>query len=401
MASKTKAKSTEEVNQQPLEHEPIPELEHELMPEKEQREWGSPTIKVLGVGGGGCNAVNRMYKDRIPGVEYYGLNTDALHLSRCEMPNKIPMGQILTRGLGVGGDPELGRMAAEESHEQLANAVAGADLLFLAAGMGGGTGTGSCPLIAQLAKEAGALTVAVVSKPFSFEISQRRRNADDGIARLKEVVDTIIVIPNNQLLQLSERAEEGLTWDEALKMADSVLQQGIQAIAEVITVPGEINVDFADVKAILEGAGPAWLAIGTGTGEDRAIEAAKQAINSPLLDVTIEGVRRILFVVTGGPSMTLKELQDAADVIQEIADPEANIIFGTVRDPNMDEQLKVTLVAAAFPMPEEAGDPQEPMLPGLAIQPEVSVAPAEDEEELDVPSFLRRQSTSRGRGFFR
>ena len=339
-----------------------------------------------------------MYKDRLAGVEYYGVNTDALHLSRCEMPNKIAMGQNLTRGLGVGGNPELGRQAAEESREELAEAVAGADLLFLAAGMGGGTGTGGCPLIAQLANEAGALTVAVVSRPFSFEIAQRRRNAEVGIAQLKEVVDTMLVIPNDKLLDLSDHSEKPLTWDEALSMADSVLQQGIQAIAEVVTIPGEINVDFADVKAILQGAGPAWLAIGTGTGEDRAVEAATRAINSPLLDVSIDGVRRLLFVVTGGPSLTLKELQLAANVIESIADPEANIIFGTVRDPKMEDEVKVTLVAAAFPMPEETDGERRPDAPRILIPGTTSM---QETDELDVPSFLRRSSGTKNRGFYR
>ena len=374
--------------------------EMNFTPDNERRQWGAPVIKVLGVGGGGCNAVTRMYQDDIPGVEYYGINTDAAHLSRCTMPNRIYAGQILTRGLGAGGDPELGRRAAEESREDLAKAVEGADLLFLTAGMGGGTGTGACPLIGQLAKEAGALTVAVVSRPFSFEIAQRQRAAEEGIAQLKEVVDTMIVIPNNRLLYLSQQSERGLTWDQALNMADSVLQQGIQAIAEVVTVPGEINVDFADVKTILQGAGPAWLAIGTGTGEKRAIEAARHAINSPLLDVTVEGVRRILFVVTGGSSLTLKEIQEAADVIHEIADPDANIIFGTVRDSRMEEEVKVTLVAASFSVPEQTSYSHQEELPPALPQPS-PILTQEDMEELDVPSFLRRRSGSRSRGFFR
>ena len=363
--------------------------------ESDSQQWGMPVIRVLGVGGGGCNAVTRMFKEKIPGVDYYGVNTDAHHLSRCEMPNRIFMGQRLTRGLGVGGDPELGRQAAEESREELAKAVSGADMLFLAAGMGGGTGTGASPLIAQLAKEAGALTVAVVSRPFSFEIAQRRRAAEEGIAQLKEVVDTMIVIPNNQLLRLSDRQDQDLTWEDALKMADSVLQQSIQAIAEVVTIPGEINVDFADVKAILHEAGPAWLAIGTATGENRAVEAAQLAVHSPLLDVTMEKVRRLLFVVTGGASLTLKELQAAADIVQEIADPEANIIFGTVRDPKMEEEVKVTLVAASFPMPTEAGDRGDLGIELPLPTPDISLT--EDMDELDMPSFLRRQ----GRGFSR
>ena len=364
------------------------------------RKLGSPVIKVLGVGGGGCNAVTRMYKDRLSGVEYYGINTDALHLSRCEMVNKITVGQELTRGLGAGGDPELGRQAAEESREELAQAVAGADLLFLAAGMGGGTGTGGCPLIAQLAKDAGALTVAVVSRPFSFEIAQRRRNAETGISQLKDVVDTMLVIPNDKLLEVSDQSDKPLTWDQALVMADSVLQQGIQAITEVVTIPGEINVDFADVKAILSGAGQAWLAIGTGKGEKRAVEAATKAINSPLLDMNIEDVKRLLFVVTGGPSLTLDELHRAAEVIESIADPEANIIFGTVKDPNLDDEVKVTLVAAAFPIEGDADDMENRM--GIHRAPPPDIAPpSSDPDDLDVPSFLRRGQDPRHRGFYR
>ena len=364
------------------------------------RKLGSPVIKVLGVGGGGCNAVTRMYKNRLAGVEYYGINTDALHLSRCEMVNKITVGRELTRGLGAGGDPELGRLAAEESREELEQAVAGADLLFIAAGMGGGTGTGGCPLIAKLAKDAGALTVAVVSRPFSFEIAHRRRNAESGISQLKDVVDTMLVIPNDKLLEVSDQSEAPLTWDQALVMADSVLQQGIQAITEVVTIPGEINVDFADVKAILQGAGQAWLAIGTGRGEKRAIEAATMAINSPLLDMNIEDVKRLLFVVTGGPSLTLNELHLAANVIESIADPEANIIFGTVKDMSMEDEVKVTLVAAAFPIVGEGDETEIRMGIQRAATQEV-LPPTGDGDDLDVPSFLRRGQDPRHRGFYR
>ena len=223
-------------------------------------------------------------------------------------------------------------------------------MVFLAVGMGGGTGTGASPVVAQIAKESGALTVAVVSKPFSFEATTRRKNADEGIARLKDHVDTLIVIPNDRLLQLNARGEQTFTWEDALKTADSVLQQGIQAIAEVVTVPGEINVDFADVKTILSNAGPAWLAIGRGKGDTRAVDAAKMATKSPLLDIAMDGAKRILFVISGGPTLSLKEVQDAANVIQEMADPEANIIFGTSRDPKLDDEVKITMVAAAFPV---------------------------------------------------
>ena len=358
--------------------------------------YGTAVIKVLGIGGGGCNAVNRMYREKIPGVEYYGINTDAQHLFRCEIPHRVAIGQNMTRGLGVGGHPELGRQAAEESREELQKLVGGADMLFLAAGMGGGTGTGAIPLIAQLAKESGALTIAVVSKPFAFEVMARRKNADDGLARLKDYVDTMIVIPNDRLLDLGRENQESLTWEDALHTADSVLQQGIQAIAEVVTVPGEINVDFADVKTILRDAGPAWMGIGKGKGEHRAIDAAKQASKSPLLDVAIEGAKRILFIITGGNNLILREVQQAADVIQDLADPEANIIFGTAKDPKLEDEVKITLVAAAFPAYADGSAERDENLEKLLRD----VLP--EEEELDVPSFIRRgESQRKRRGFFR
>ncbi len=240
-----------------------------------------PNIKVLGIGGGGSNAVSRMFKEKLPVVEYYAVNTDSQHLFRCDVAHRIAIGQNLTRGLGSGAQPDLGRQAAEESRQEIEKAVEGSDMVFLAVGMGGGTGTGASPVVAQIAKESGALTVAVVSKPFSFEANNRRKNAEEGIARLRDHVDTVIVIPNDRLLTMNTQGEQTFTWEDALKMADSVLQQAIQAIAEVVTVPGEINVDFADVKTILSNAGPAWLAIGKGKGENRAVEAAKMATKSP------------------------------------------------------------------------------------------------------------------------
>ena len=267
---------------------------------------GSPNIKVMGVGGGGSNAVSRMFKDKLPVVEYFSVNTDAQHLFRCDVSHRLAIGQNLTRGLGSGATPALGRQAAEESRHDIEKALEGADMVFLAVGMGGGTGTGASPVIAQIAKESGALTVAVVSKPFSFEASMRKKNADEGIARLKDNVDTLIVIDNDRLLQLNSQGDQTYTWEDALKMADSVLQQGIQAIAEVVTVPGEINVDFADVRTILNNAGPAWLAIGRGKGESRAVDAARQATKSPLLDISMDGAKRILFVISGGPTLTLQ-----------------------------------------------------------------------------------------------
>jgi cell division protein FtsZ len=356
---------------------------------------GVPMIKVLGIGGGGSNAVSRMYKEKLPVVEYYALNTDAQHLFRCDVAHRLAMGQNLTRGLGAGAQPELGRQAAEESRSEIQRAVEGADMVFLAVGMGGGTGTGSAPVVAQIAKEAGALTIAVVSRPFSFEAAARRKNAEEGIARLKDHVDTLITIPNDRLLELNTNKDQPFTWEDALKMADSVLHQGIQAIAEVVTVPGEINVDFADVKTILSGAGPAWMAIGRGKGENRAADAAKMATRSPLLDIAMEGARRVLFVITGGNSLTLQEVQDAAKVIEDMADPDANIIFGTSRDPRLDDEVKMTMVAAAFPVVQDNQRMREAELQRLLQD----VSP-DTEEEMDVPSFLRHQSGGK-RGFFR
>ena len=356
---------------------------------------GVPMIKVMGIGGGGSNAVSRMYKEKLPVVEYYALNTDAQHLFRCDVAHRVALGQNLTRGLGAGAQPELGRQAAEESRGDIQAAVEGADMVFLAVGMGGGTGTGAAPVIAQLAKESGALTIAVVSRPFSFEAAARRKNAEEGINKLKDHVDTLITIPNDRLLELNHQRDQAFTWEDALKMADSVLHQGIQAIAEVVTVPGEINVDFADVKTILAGAGPAWMAIGKGKGENRAADAAKMATRSPLLDIAMDGARRILFVITGGSSLTLQEVQDAARVIEEVADPDANIIFGTSRDPRLDDEVKMTMVAAAFPLISDNQQLQEAELQRLLqdVSPQV-------EEDLDVPSFLRKGSSGR-RGFFR
>ena len=356
----------------------------------------APNIKVMGIGGGGSNAVSRMFKDKLPVVEYFSVNTDAQHLFRCDVSHRLAIGQTLTRGLGAGANPDLGRQAAEESRHDIEKALEGADMVFLAVGMGGGTGTGASPIIAQIAKESGALTIAVVSRPFSFEANIRKKNAEEGIARLRDTVDTLIVIDNDRLLQLNSQSEQTFTWEDALKMADSVLQQGIQAIAEVVTVPGEINVDFADVRTILKDAGQAWLAIGRGTGENRAVDAARMATKSPLLDISMDGARRILFVITGGPTLTLQEVQDAARVIQDLSDPDANIIFGTCRDSKLDDEVKIVMVAASFPVQAENQQLREDELERLLQD----VIP-QSEEELDVPSFLRRKSGNKNRGFFR
>ena len=357
---------------------------------------GSPNIKVMGVGGGGSNAVSRMFKDKLPVVEYFSVNTDAQHLFRCDVSHRLAIGQNLTRGLGSGANPDLGRQAAEESRHDIEKALEGADMVFLAVGMGGGTGTGASPVIAQIAKESGALTVAVVSKPFSFEASMRKKNADEGIARLKDNVDTLIVIDNDRLLQLNSQGDQTYTWEDALKMADSVLQQGFLAIAEVVTVPGENNVDFADVRTILNNAGPAWLAIGRGKGESRAVDAARQATKSPLLDISMDGAKRILFVISGGPTLTLQEVQDSARVIQDLSDPDANIIFGTCRDAKLDDEVKITMVAASFPVMAENQQLREDELEALLKD----VIP-QSEEDMDVPTYLRGRTANKNRGFFR
>ncbi len=349
---------------------------------------GVPLIKVLGVGGGGSNAVSRMYKEKLPVVEYYALNTDAQHLARCDVHYRIALGRNLTRGLGAGAQPELGRQAADESRSEIEQAVRGADMVFIAVGMGGGTGTGAAPVVAQISKESGALTIAVVSRPFGFEAQMRRRNADDGLERLKDHVDTMIVIPNDRLLALNEEQSDSYSWEDALKLADSVLHQGISAIAEVVTVPGEINVDFADVKTILTGAGQAWLSIGRGRGEGRAREAARQCTSSPLLDISLEGSRRILFVLTGGNNLSLQEVQEAAAVVEELADPNANIIFGTNRDARLDDEVKMTMVAADFPAVMETTEDEIAKLLGEMDVPE--------RRDYELPTFLQHRQNRRG-----
>lgn len=338
-------------------------------------------IKVIGLGGGGCNAITRMVQEGIQGVEFIAINTDAQALAITEAPTRIQLGEKLTKGLGVGGDHVQGQKAAEESCDELKEIVTGADMVFITCGMGGGTGTGAGPVIAELAKQSGALTIAVVTKPFTFEGVHRYQVADEGIVRLLGKVDTLIIIPNDRLLDLCDQ-KTGV--DNAFKLADDVLRHGVQSISEVIVVPGLINLDFADVKAVMKDAGPAWMSIGVGSGKNRAIEAAKDALASPLLDVSIEGSKGVLFNVVGGSSLTLFEVNEAAEVIKQAVDPEANIIFGVAHDPNMDNDVKITLIATGFTSKiglAEATQEDEfaQLLKGL-----------KSEEELDVPSFLRR-----------
>jgi cell division protein FtsZ len=338
-------------------------------------------IKVIGLGGGGSNAITRMVREEIQGVEFIAMNTDAQALSITEAPTRIQLGEKLTRGLGVGGDHALGQRAAEESRDELKELVDGADMVFITGGMGGGTGTGAAPVIADIAKQSGALTIAVVTKPFSFEGNHRCQVANEGITRLLGKVDTLIIIPNDRLLDLCDQ-KTGV--DNAFKLADDVLRHGVQAIAEVITTPGLINLDFADVKSVMKDAGPAWMSMGRGSGQNRAIDAANQALASPLLDVSINGSKAVLFNVVGGSSLTLFEVNEAADVIGQAVDPEANIIFGVAQDPDMENEVRITLVATGFISKlglTGAGQEDEltQLLKGLKT-----------EEELDVPSFLRR-----------
>ncbi|MBI1885091.1 MAG: cell division protein FtsZ [Chloroflexi bacterium] len=348
---------------------------------------GLPPIKVVGVGGGGCNAVNRMVRAGIHGVEFVGINTDAQALIQCEADTRIRIGDRITRGLGVGGDPDRGRQAAEESVDELREAVKGADMVFITAGMGGGTGTGAAPLVAQVARNVGALTVAVVTKPFAFEGSKRRQNADEGIGSLQQEVDTLIIIPNDRLLAV---CDQKTTVGEAFLVADDILRQGIQGIAELITVPGDINLDFADVRRIMADAGPALMAIGKATGENRAVEAAQAAIGSPLLDVSIHGARGVLFNVTSSGTMSLHELNMAAQVVAEVVDPDAEIIFGTATDPSLDDEVKITLIAVGFATPE-IGAPREEEEEIRRMR----MSAMQNMADTDLPTFLRRPVTIR------
>jgi len=309
---------------------------------------GLPPIKVVGVGGGGCNAVNRMIAEQIAGVQFVAVNTDGQALQQSPAEIKIRIGDKLTKGLGVGGDPARGLRAAEESRDELLEAVRGCEMVFVTAGMGGGTGTGASPIVAEVAKEAGALTIGVVTKPFGFEGTKRRGNAEEGIQRLQDKVDTLIVIPNDRLLQT---CDETATVEEAFRSADDVLLQGIQGISEIITLPGEINLDFADVRKIMSEAGPALMAIGRASGANRAEDAARMAIASPLLDVAINGARGVLFNITGGKNLGLQELNAAAQVIADVVDPDAEIIFGTAIDPRVGDEVKITVIATGFARP--------------------------------------------------
>jgi cell division protein FtsZ len=349
---------------------------------------GLPPIKVVGVGGGGCNAVDRMIEARIGGVEFVGVNTDQQALSRSSATTQLRIGETVTKGLGAGSDPDKGRDAAEESRDELKDTLAGAEMVFITAGMGGGTGTGAAPIVAQVAQNLGALTVAVVTKPFGFEGAKRREQAERGIDNLKSEVDTLIVIPNDRLLAI---CDQNTTIPESFRLADDVLRQGIQGISELITMPGDINLDFADVRRIMANAGQALMAIGQATGENRAVEAAKSAIESPLLDVNIHGATGILFNVASSGTLGLHELNMAAQVIAEVVDPGAEIIFGSSTDPELGEEVKITLIAVGF-APEtrryeaEYEDEEYRRLRNEAL---------DNKDDTDLPTFLRRPASIR------
>jgi len=365
-------------------------------------------ITVLGVGGGGCNAVNRMIDEGIPGIDFVAINTDAQALMNSKAKTRVRVGEKLTRGLGSGGDAETGRLAAEESAEALYEVLKGSDMIFVTAGMGGGTGTGASPLAAQVAKDVGALTIGVVTKPFTFEGARRMQVAEAGIEKLKGHADTLIVIPNDRLLQIVDKR---MSMNDAFRAADDVLRQGVQGISELITIPGLINLDFADVRTIMSEGGAALMAVGRGSGEDRARQAAEQAISSQLLDITIDGARGILFNITGGPDLTLFKVNQAAAIIKETAHPDVNLIFGAVIDPNMGEDIRITVIATGF----ERATPRRVMEPQKAGRLEARIpveqpvpfmvganSSAHNEflvqtintDDLDIPAFIRKYKST-------
>ncbi len=339
-------------------------------------------IKVIGVGGAGGNAVSRMIEAEVRDIEFIVMNTDAQDILHSDAHVRISIGDKLTKGLGAGGDPTQGAKAAEESQDEIYESLKGADMIFITAGMGGGTGTGASPTVAQIAREVGALTVGVVTRPFGFEGAKRRNVGEEGVQKLKEQVDTLIVIPNDRILQLIEKRT---TVPEAFHMADDVLRQAIQGISELITEHGNINCDFADVKAIMSNAGSALMAIGRGTGENRAADAAKAAIESPLLELSIEGAKGVLFNITGNEDLGMLELHEAAQLIQEAADPDANIIFGHVIDNRLQDEVKLTLIATGF----DNASRRAATKPFQMVRQEVPAVKPVKTEDLEIPSFLR------------
>ncbi len=364
-----------------------------------QQTAGTPAdIKVIGVGGGGGNAVNRMIEAGLSGVEFWALNTDVQVLESSKAPNKIRIGSKLTNGLGAGGNPEKGEKSAEETRDEIVNAIGKADMVFVTAGMGGGTGTGAAPVVARIAKELGALTVGVVTKPFSFEGKKRMNQALQGLEKLKETVDALIVIPNDKLLEVVERRT---TLRESFKIVDEILLRGVQGISDIITVPGLINVDFADVRSVMESSGSALMGIGRGTGEGRALEAAKYAINSPLLETSINGASGIIMNVTGGPDMTLFEVSDAAKVIHDAVSEDATVHFGAVVDERIQGEIQITVIATGFELKKNQVDAfaQEAVDENKPFNIEAyfgSSTPTNPEQKsqlgsiLDIPEFLKK-----------
>jgi cell division protein FtsZ len=343
-------------------------------------------IKVVGVGGAGCNAVSRMIQEGLKGVEFVAINTDAQALFLCDADQRIHIGGNVTKGLGAGSDPEIGRKAIEENRDDILQVLDGADMVFITCGMGGGTGTGASPVLAELAKDVGALSVAVVTKPFTFEGRMRMMMAEKGINELKERVDTLITIPNDRLLHVVDKKTPLI---DAFRVADNVLRHGVQGISDIITTPGLINVDFADIQTVMKEAGSALMGIGTGTGDSRAVDAAKMAISSPLLEATIEGAKGVLFNITGGPDLSLVEVNEAAEIISQAVDPDARIIFGAVIDERLEGEVRITVIATGFtPLGGVRADAAR-----FVQDEEAGFKPLISSEEIDaIPAFIRRKS---------
>ena len=353
---------------------------------------GTATIKVIGVGGAGNNAVNRMIEAGIKGVDFISVNTDRQALQKSKAGTKIQIGEKITRGLGAGANPDIGAQSAEENKSEIAETLRGSDMVFVTAGMGGGTGTGAAPIVAQAAKEMGILTIGVVTKPFTFEGKKRLSQAERGIESLKGKVDSVVVIPNDKLLQIIDRKT---SINEAFRMADDVLRQGVQGISDLIAVTGTVNLDFADVKTIMLNTGMAHMGIGRASGENRAEDAAKQAVQSPLLETSIEGARGVIINITGGEDLGLHEVNTAAELVQRSVDPEANIIFGTVTDPDMKDEIQITVIATGFEKPEaRASSTVDSFIGKSSWEKKSSSIPASDvnssQGDLDIPAFLRK-----------
>jgi len=360
--------------------------------EMEENQKSGANLKVVGIGGGGCNAVNTMIKSGLKGVEFIGANTDAQALTACSAPVKVQLGATLTKGLGAGALPEIGRNATLEDRDRLHEILSGADMVFITAGMGGGTGTGGAPILAGIAKEAGALTVAVVTKPFLFEGKKRQRQADEGLKELRKCVDTLITIPNQRLLNI---AGKDMSLLEAFRKADEVLLQAVQGISDLITVEGLINLDFADVRTVMGEMGMALMGTGAASGEKRAVEAAQRAISSPLLeDITITGARGILISVTGGPDMGIFEVNEACMLIQEEAHEDANIIFGAVIDEKMKDEMRITVIATGFGRAESKEEQVPEAMPMAQEREKVVVNFARKEENREIPAFIRSEKSS-------